>query len=391
MDSNSKNLRIGFLFKDDVNDRRAWSGTMYYTAESLAKHCGDVHFIGPYPYKAVFTILRGLSFLLKKVSGRRFNYLQTTLVAKFYSRYFTKKIRREKYDLIFAPSGSLEIAYLETDIPIVLLSDATFAKLIDYYPDYTNLFPYIKTEGLKIQQRAFDNASMLIFSSDWAADSAKIDFNISPEKICVIPLGANIDTVPLRETVLRKKKTDTCRLLFLGVNWERKGGSIAFETLLELKRRGIKCTLTVIGCVPPADYSDPDLIVIPFLNKNNPEERKHLDDHFLNSDFLLLPTRAECYGIVFAEASAFGLPSIATATGGISGVVKEGVNGFLLPLEAKANEYADKISGVFSSDEEYYAMVESSRSLYEKSLNWDAWANGFNEAVQKSELIKKIS
>ncbi|TSA49979.1 MAG: glycosyltransferase [Sphingobacteriales bacterium] len=42
----------------------------------------------------------------------------------------------------------------------------------------------------------------------------------------------------------------------------------------------------------------------------------------------MVPSRAECYGIVFAEASSYGLPSVSTDTGGVSAVVKEGVNVF---------------------------------------------------------------
>ena len=38
-----KRLRIALITALDVFDRRSWSGTFYYMAKSLQKHCGDVN------------------------------------------------------------------------------------------------------------------------------------------------------------------------------------------------------------------------------------------------------------------------------------------------------------------------------------------------------------
>ncbi len=36
----------------------------------------------------------------------------------------------------------------------------------------------------------------------------------------------------------------------MGVNWERKGGRIAFNTFEKLNQMGIETELTVCGCTP---------------------------------------------------------------------------------------------------------------------------------------------
>ena len=92
------------------------------------------------------------------------------------------------------------------------------------------------------------------------------------------------------------------------------------------------------------------------------------------SSLLILPTKAECYGIVFCEASAYGLPVIAANTGGVAGAVENNENGVLLPVTANSNDYAKVISEIFSDDKKYYSLVNKSRSLFETLLNWDAWA-----------------
>ena len=109
--------------------------------------------------------------------------------------------------------------------------------------------------------------------------------------------------------------------------------------------------LTIIGCIPPVAINEKDITVIPFINKHNEEAGlTALSISSVNSDFLLLPTRAECAGVVFCEASAFGIPSITTDTGGVSTYVEDGINGFALPLAARAEAYADKIEQYTSDD-----------------------------------------
>jgi glycosyltransferase involved in cell wall biosynthesis len=116
------------------------------------------------------------------------------------------------------------------------------------------------------------------------------------------------------------------------------------------------------------------MTVIPFLDKNDKVQSKELNNLFLKSDFLLLPTRSEAYGVVFCEANAFGLPVITTDTGGVSSVIESGKNGFMLPINAKGIDYAKLIKDIYMDDEKYYGLVLSSRETFEEKLNWDSWA-----------------
>ncbi len=127
------------------------------------------------------------------------------------------------------------------------------------------------------------------------------------------------------------------------------------------------------------------MTVIPFIDKHDEKQRRRLGELYSLSDFLLLPTRAECFGIVFCEANAFGLPVITTDTGGVSGAVCNGENGFMLPLSAGASEYARLISEVWRDRAAYSSLAHSSRAAFEQRLNWDAWG------TQVSKLLAEIS
>jgi glycosyltransferase involved in cell wall biosynthesis len=144
--------------------------------------------------------------------------------------------------------------------------------------------------------------------------------------------------------------------------------------LLALLSRGVDAELTVIGCNPGSSVVHPSLHVIPNLDKNLPEQRVALAEFYRRSDIFLLPTRAECSGIVFCEAGAYGLPIVSTHTGGVPTVVVEGTNGLLLPHDAGGEAYAETIAALWEDREIYQRMRQSSRDRYDTSLNWTAWA-----------------
>lgn len=86
--------------------------------------------------------------------------------------------------------------------------------------------------------------------------------------------------------------------------------------------------------------------------------------------------------MVLAEANAFGLPVITTQTGGIPSIVREGENGFMLPLSARGSDYAKVIAEVYQDEQRYIELVISSRVAFEQRLNWDAWGIAFTNSVK---------
>jgi len=284
-------------------------------------------------------------------------------------------------------------------LPIVYSSDTTWADVIDYYPEFSSLSALSKLEGEKIEAAAIRRADAIAYPSEWAASSAREHYKADPAKIHRLAFGANLDVVPTRDQALQHPLTSSIRLLMVGVDWERKGGAIALECLQSLLASGIDAFLTVVGCTPPASAEHPRMHVIPFLNKNDSEDRAKISRLFLDAHFLLLPTRAEAMGIVTCEASAHGLPALVTDTGGTRGALNPGVNGFLLPLNARGADYAEKIISVIASPARYADLVLSSRDEFERSLNWDAWGRAMlslmervlNRKIQQTERMESAS
>jgi glycosyltransferase involved in cell wall biosynthesis len=367
--------RIAFFSVNDPLDKRSWSGITYYMGQSLQRNVGDVDFLGPVKFPRLLDkVLRGIAKFNRIVFKEEY-YTKYSLLQNLYSTwYLRKKMKGKAYDFICAPASSPALAYFKTDLPIVHLQDATFHLLSNYYREFEKASRFTRWEGEHLERKALRKSSFIVYASKWAARSGMEDYGVPADRILVRPFGANMDFEPSPDIIFEKEKNEELTLLYLAVEWERKGGNIAFDALTALhEKHGIKARLIVCGCIPPASFQHPYMEVIPFLNKNKKEDHDRFVGLLSSVHFLILPTRADCSLLVACESNAYGVPAIATATGGVPDVVLDGVNGYCLPYEAKGDEYARIIAGLFADKQRYHSLIASSRKRYEEVLNWDKW------------------
>jgi glycosyltransferase involved in cell wall biosynthesis len=374
-------LKIALISAADPRDRRTWSGSTFFMGSALERHVGRVDYIGPIPIPRQDFKVK-LARLTHRISGKKTYPFRTLSAAKHFAKEISRRLSGQPYDLIFAPAASVEFAYLETDIPIIYVSDATFALMQEVYPIFSSM-PAASIEAEQFFERtAQDRARLILFPSQWAARSAFDDYGTGKDKVRVIPFGANLDREPDRRAALERKVGGKIKILFLAKEWRRKGGAIAMDTLRNLEDMGIAAELTVCGVMPPAGETHPSMTVVSYLDKNIPGDREQFERILSESNLLLLPTRSECYGVVFCEANAYGLPVFATRVGGIPTIVEDGINGYLLPVEAEGKDYAERIAGASLNPATYRALNRGARERYEKVLNWDVWAQTVRKTIQ---------
>lgn len=365
-------ITIGYLTIEDARDRRTWSGTHHFLLKELERRVERIELFGPLPETFAVKCARLLNQVLLRVPGKRFNWRASPWVARSYARIIESKLKQRPVDLLIAPAGLSTVAYLRTETPIIYINDRCIAGALGYHDVLQDLFDWSREQSLATEREALNKAALSIFSSAWAADAAKTALPEAADRVRMIPFGANLPEAPATLST-GTWPNGPLKLLFLGVYWEEKGGPIAYDALLALKRAGIHAQLVVCGCQPPSACDDPDLIREGFLDKNKPEELARLQSHLRTADFLIVPTRFEAYGIVFCEAAAYGLPVLATRTGGVPTVVEEGRTGMLFPLDAGGQQYADAIKDLLTDSARLTAMRRAARGRFEQVLNWEAF------------------
>jgi glycosyltransferase involved in cell wall biosynthesis len=374
--------RIAFVTIGDSRKVGFWSGTPFHMAKSLAATGHEVVHVGP--LKApILPLYKAYSRVRRVFRGQRVSPFHAGPVVAQFAADAVKSVAAISPDIVFAPAGSSFASAIPLGTPLVYASDATFRLVENYHPNYRSMSPTARATAEQLERKTIARANLLLYPSEWAAESAIRDYGADPARVHVISWGANLANPPSRASALGSRKGGPYRLLFIGADWREKGADMAVATLAELTNRGVDAELVICGCTPPAPIVRKGLQIIPYLDKNDPEQLNRIDQLYRDADIFLLPTQADCYGIVFCEAAAYGVPSVAPRTGGVPGAVSAGETGLLLPPTASSTDYATAISKIFADPDRLERLKQASRNAYEERLNWGSWSKRVSELIQK--------
>ncbi len=358
---------LGFVTIGNPSSMRSWSSMPYFMAQALESHFPGLKRVGPLraPWVNRF---RAYARGMRLIRGRNYSAVHARPVSNRLVAHAARDIREAGLNAVFAPAGSALARGIPSDVVLIYSSDAIARLINGYHPHNRVISEQKRIDTEELEQEVIARADLLLYPTEWVARSAIEDLGADPSMIHISPWGADIEPPPPAPTIDETPSDGRCRLLLVGVDWTEKEADIAVETL---RSDNLSAELTICGCTPPTDENVPRLTVIPFLDKSDPDQRACLQGLYREADFFLLPTRADCYGIVFCEASAYGVPSIGTATSGVPGVVAAGENGHLLPHSAGGSEYAALIAEISRDEARHRHLKRESRRVFR--LNWDVW------------------
>lgn len=160
------------------------------------------------------------------------------------------------------------------------------------------------------------------------------------------------------------------RILFFGRIEAYKG----LETLLDaadiLLKRGVVFSVRVAGRGSDLDRLRARIAALPNTSLNEGFlTPKEATEEFQSAAVVVLPYTDATQSGVAASAFANGRPVVATDVGGLSEVVTPEVNG-LLVAPKRADELADALERILSSDELYETLSAGAREAARTKLNW---------------------
>lgn len=364
-------MHVAYVTQWDPENIHHWSGTLHHIPKSLRQAGAEVSCFGNLHTPMSFSMRLHAS--LARRWGKHYFADREPAWSKNLAAQLDPQIQQGKFDAVVCPHLQ-SASYLKSPVPLFYWGDATFRGLMGFYSDYSNLYPRSARQGPAMDGVALKLCRGAIFASEWARSHAMEDHGLPRERSAVVPYGANLDGVRDEAEVLRHieaRPGDVCRLLFVGKVWSRKGGELVLETARILHESGRKVELWLVGSLPDDGRSLPEYVHgLGFVSKAKQEGRELLEKLFRESHFLFVPSRAEAYGIVFCEASSFGLPSLTCRVGGIPTVVQDGKNGQTFEANASPREYADYISRSMDDYPGYLRLARSSFGEFRERLNW---------------------
>ena len=372
-------MRILLLTPGDPFNHRSWSGTLNSITTTIQKLGHEVLWHGKIPRGSLLLKLKITLYNL--FIRKKYRWKHSIEHSKRIGKIITARIDNINYDLILVIAASTESAFVNINVPIIYISDATFNSMVNYESSFSDISSRSIEEGNYLEKKILQRSTYILYPSDWPINSAIKYYGVSKHKIIKAKFGPNLTKIPKSSELNGvHPKQNILRLLFIAVKWNSKGGPIAIEALKELNRCGINTELTVVGC-KPQEKNCSGLKIIPFLDKSNYQDLQSLYNLYNSSHFFILPTRNEAVGIVFSESAAFGLPCIASNTGGIPDYIEDNITGRLLELSANGKDYADVIASIWNDEVQYRNMKIAARKKYDQELNWNKWAQQFQLAL----------
>jgi glycosyltransferase involved in cell wall biosynthesis len=359
----SQRIKLGFMPFQNPHNRNSYSGALFFMMQALQNHPGfEFNLLGGYkPTKYPF--LRRMF----RVKPQEFKFDRAEFA---------------DLDVVVAPVASniLSIYAKEIEKPIILITDSTPSYLMEFYPND------VKVDKTDIEKVTFNHIDRVIYSSRYMADRAKEEFSELEEMpIQVAPYGVNLFDLPA--VPVKKPSMDRLEMVFIAKAWQRKGGDIALATLDELLAREIDVHLTIIGDGTPEANAHKAVSVVGFLDKSHAKESVSYEEILSNAHVLISPTRADCTPMVIGEANSFACPVVITDVGGVSSLIKNGVNGQMMALEDGPKEWATTIESLTVGNENYNDISVASFQYSQLRLSWTSWAQSVfenaTEAMQK--------
>ncbi|MHB8233647.1 MAG: glycosyltransferase family 4 protein [Solirubrobacteraceae bacterium] len=199
------------------------------------------------------------------------------------------------------------------DARVVTLEDMTLRQASTSHPVFSQMSAAATESWERRRARIYASARMCAAASHWTADSLLGDYELPDERVVVVGFGAN------HRASATERDWRTPRFLFVGIDWERKGGPQLLRAFARLREGLPQATLDVIGGHPPLEQEGVTFHGV--LSQSVQRERDTTLDLFSRATCFAMPSQVEPFGIAYVEAASAGLPSIGSSVGGPSDVI----------------------------------------------------------------------
>jgi glycosyltransferase involved in cell wall biosynthesis len=211
------------------------------------------------------------------------------------------------------------------------------------------------------ERRYYRRAQTVLTAGPLAAESVVKAYGLDASRVRAVGGGVNFDPLPTR---LAAGEDPT--IIWVGLDWERKGGDLLLQAFAHLRREFPEARLLMVGAGKRDRQENVEFLPPVY-------DRDSLADLYRRAAIFVHPARHEPYGLVVQEAMAFGLPCVVSDVGALPTIVADGVSGLVTPVgDAKALVAA--MSSLLRDKRFRAQLGGNGRRRAEQEFTWDAVA-----------------
>lgn len=285
------------------------------------------------------------------------------------SRILRRKLKQlqEPFDLLFQvhgwtePSGGPYVAYVDT----------TWALASAHWPNWVPPVGRERRWWHQVECRMYQNALHLFTMGRPAADSLIDSYGVAAERVTVVGGGLNFDVLPSTT-----ERSFSPLILFVGRDWERKGGPTLVTAFQSVKQQIPDARLKIVGTAP--QIKGPGIEIL-----GNIPDRAVISDLYAHAAIFCMPSSYEPYGFAFLEAMAHGVPCVGTRIGAIPEIIEEGRTGLLVPPR-DAGSLAAALVRILRNPQLAETLGAAGRRRVKREFTWDRVVDRMNLELMKA-------
>ena len=259
-------------------------------------------------------------------------------------------------------------------IPHYVYTDHTFLEN-EKYPCFNKNEVIYNHKWIECEKTVYSNATLNFTMSNNITNSIVKDYECEPSKVVCAYVAPNTN-IPKIITIKEDKYVHP-HILFVGKDWEAKGGPTLLKAFINVLKKHPVVKLTIVGCKPEINIFNCNVVgYIPI---------SEIGDYFNKASIFCLPTVKEAFGIVFLEAMAYSLPVIGTNIGAIPEFIHDNKNGFKIKVN-DVEKLTIKLLELIESPDKCRDFALYGRSLYLEKYTWENVGK-----IMKNQIIKSLT
>lgn len=304
-----------------------------------------------------------------------------------------------RIDVVSYPIWDLEgLGLIDESKPAVVMSLHTSYALAKPFKQEWNSRPLYEhfhvNRMIKAEKFALGKAKMLLANSEAIIDDIEASYNISiRHKSTVVAHGTNDPKTTSNVFGAKNAHKDgPLRVSFVGRFEPRKGFDIACSAFVRSIRKTNMLTFDFIGDELeeqkiPATFRE-ELLRSGLISFKGTLSRDALQQAYLRSDIVVMPSRYESFGLVAIEAMASGCAVIALRVGGLKEVISDGQDGFLVDDNESADVNISNILLELQGDQSRLVCIqEGARRTFESKFSIEAMVKQAEEVYYRASGV----
>jgi glycosyltransferase involved in cell wall biosynthesis len=215
----------------------------------------------------------------------------------------------------------------------------------------------------------YEHAAGIFTLSERLRRSFIEDVGLTPSRVHVVHAGPNLDVTRIPRTTARDDPHHPPTILFVGRQFQRKGGDLLTQAYRRVRERIPDARLVIAG-PPSLKVQEPGITFLGDLDKNDPGGWAALVAAYGSADVFCLPTRFEPFGIAFIEAMYFGLPCVGTDAWAVPEMIVDGKTGFTIPID-DLDALTDRLLRLLGDRALARRMGRAGRGRAERHFTWE--------------------